>query len=132
MAQRMASKPTRKSGNSTSGNTAAAADFDDDALGRVSGLPEGDFIKRHIGALQALKTKARTIAGEIGAAVKAAEADKNVHRGAAAWALKLANMDDETRDEFLRHFDSYRLQLGFGRQSDLFNDPAPAPGGPGV
>jgi hypothetical protein len=109
------------------GKAAAAGDeFEgDEDIGKVAELPDGDFIKSHIRSLQALKTKARSIAGEIGAAVKAAESDKNVHRGAAAFALKLANMDEETRDEFLRHFDSYRLQLGFGRQDDLFNDPSP-------
>ena len=56
--------------------------------------------------------------------VKSAENDHNVHRGAAALALKLYRMDSDKRDEMLRHFDSYRLQLGFGRQDDLFNDPA--------
>lgn len=89
-------------------------------------LPDGEFIKQHIASLSALRAEVSTITGKIGAEVKAAENDHNVHRGAAALALKLWRMDAEKRDEMLRHFDSYRLQLGFGRQDDLFNDPTPA------
>lgn len=105
----------------------AAAPKDDDENEVTTGsLPSGDFVKKHLKSVSKLKSDARSIAGQIGAEVKNAEADENVHRGAFAWALKLAGMDEEKRAEHLRHFDSYRLQLGFGRQDDLFNDPSPA------
>ncbi len=96
-----------------------AADVDEFDLGA---LPSGDDIKAHIASLSVLNAKSAEIRGKIGAEVKAAENDKNIHRGAASLSLKLARMDGEKRDEFLRHFDSYRLQLGMGRQDDLFND----------
>jgi hypothetical protein len=123
MAKRMnATKPAAKRGKA-----AAAADdsHDDDEFGKLDALPTGDDIKAHIKSLSALKAKVATITGEIGAEVKYAESEKNIHRGAAAFVLKLSRMDEEKRDEFLRHFDSYRLQMGMGRQADLFNDDAP-------
>lgn len=120
MAPRMqATKPKK-------GKAAAAGDdeqeFDPDAL------PTGEDIKAHIKSLSGLKAKVSEITGQIGAEVKRAESDLNIHRGAAALTLKLHRMDEEKRDEFLRHFDSYRLQLGMGRQSELFNDDAPVHG----
>lgn len=122
MAPRMnTTKPAAK----RKGKAAAAHDdFEDDALD-ADALPTGDDIKAHIKSLSGLKAKIATLTGEIGAEVKRAESDKNIHRGAAAFVLKLSRMDEETRDEFLRHLDSYRLQMGYGRQADLFNDGAP-------
>jgi len=126
MAPRMnATKPktTKKGGKAA----AAGDDFEDDALD-ADALPTGEDIKAHIKSLSGLKAKVSEITGQIGAEVKRAENDKNIHRGAAAFVLKLSRMDEEKRDEFLRHFDSYRLQMGMGRQSDLFNDDAPEQG----
>lgn len=124
MAPRMTTKPKAQRGK---GKAAAAHDDADDDIGVIDALPSGDDIKAHIRSLSGLKAKVSEITGQIGAEVKRAENDLNIHRGAAAFVLKLSRMDEEKRDEFLRHFDSYRLQMGFGRQDDLFNDPQASP-----
>ncbi|HRE44068.1 MAG TPA: hypothetical protein PKY87_08865 [Terricaulis sp.] len=121
MAPRMTSKPKNQRG----GKSAAANDDTHDDDLDADALPTGDAIKAHLKSLSGLKAKVSEITGQIGAEVKRAESDLNIHRGAAAFVLKLHRMDEEKRDEFLRHFDSYRLQMGFGRQDDLFNDPTP-------
>lgn len=125
MAPRMqATKPSTQRGKKPTGKAAAAGDVDrDDDETDLDALPTGDDIKAHIKSLSGLKAKVAEITGQIGAEVKRAEEAKNIHRGAAGFVLKLSRMDEEKRDEFLRHFDSYRLQMGFGRQDSLFNDP---------
>ncbi len=123
MAPRMqATKPKGQRG----GKNAAANDDTHEEDGDLDALPTGDDIKAHIKSLSGLKAKVSEITGQIGAEVKRAESDLNIHRGAASLILKLHRMDEEKRDEYLRHFDSYRLQMGMGRQSDLFNDDAPS------
>lgn len=123
MAKRMNGVSKPKAGKAA----AAGDDFEDDGPD-AGALPTGEDIKAHIASLSGLKSKVSEITGQIGAEVKRAESELNIHRGAAAFVLKLNRMDEEKRDEFLRHFDSYRLQLGLGRQADLFNDDAPEQG----
>lgn len=107
-------------------NARTTADVADDVEEFGGTLPSGDAIKKHVQSINALTAKSAEVRGQIGAAVKAGESDHNIHRGAASLCMKLVRMDESKRDEFLRHFDSYRLQLGMGRQTDLFNDESPA------
>ena len=121
MAKRMS--PAKSGGR---GNARAAAEVAEDVTEYGGTLPTGDAVKKHVAAINTLNSKSAEIRGLIGAAVKAGESDHNIHRGAASFMMKLARMDASKRDEFLRHFDSYRLQLGYGRQADMFNDTSPA------
>lgn len=81
----------------------------------------------HVDNVGALKSKGAAIRGQIGAAVKNAEEDYGVHRGAASLCIKLKNMNDEARGSFLKAFDDMRTALGWANQTDLFtgaNSPA--------
>lgn len=77
-------------------------------------------LKREIAAEKAKMDEAR---GVIGAAYKNASNDKNAHKKAFKDILKISNMDDETRDAYLSHFDHYREQMGIdeGRTGNLFD-----------
>jgi len=74
-----------------------------------------------------LMSDSASIRGQIGSEIKNAEADHNVHRGALREVLKMAKMDPEKRADYIRHRDSYALQLGLGVSTDLFQeDESPA------
>ncbi len=112
-------KPPRKN--------AEADDFDDgeeDGAG-VSEMPSGDVVKTLALSCAELDQKMAKLRGEKGAAIKNAEADHNVHRGALREALKQYKMEPQAREEYQRHVESYVLQLGIARQANLF-DEAPA------
>ncbi len=96
---------------------------DDDNIGDEADGVEFDpqaFLK-HVSNVGALKSKAASIRGEIGAAVKNAEEDHGIHRGAAALMIKLHNMNEEARNNFFKAFDDMRTALGYATQTDLFN-----------
>lgn len=122
MAKRMAKKPAGKS--------AAARDdsYDDDDIGGADGGVAFDAEKflAHVDNVGALKSKGAAIRGQIGAAVKAAEEDYGIHRGASALWIKLKNMNDEQRIAFLKAFDDMRTALGFATQTELFAPGSPA------
>lgn len=81
----------------------------------------------HVDNVSALKSKGAEIRGKIGAAVKNAEEDYGIHRGAAALWIKLKNMNEEARTSFLKAFDDMRTALGYASQGELFNgDNTPA------
>lgn len=63
------------------------------------------------------KTKIQSISGEIGARVKAAVDDGNMHRGAYALMVRLYRMDEERRNDFIR---SIQLYLDICREEGLF------------
>lgn len=65
------------------------------------------------------KTKMQSIAGEIGARVKAAVENGNMHRGAYALMVRLYRMDEERRNDFIR---SVQLYLDICREEGLFGD----------
>lgn len=122
MAKRMAKKPAGKS--------AAARDdsYDDDDVAGADGGATFDAEKflAHVDNVRGLKSKAASIRGDIGAAVKNAEEDYGIHRGASALWIKLEGMADEQRDAFLKAFDDMRIALGRAHQTDLFAGGSPA------
>lgn len=65
------------------------------------------------------KTKMQSIAGEIGARVKAAVENGNMHRGAYALMVRLYRMDEERRNDFIR---SIQLYLDICAEEGLFGD----------
>jgi len=102
-------------------------DDDDDIGGEADGVgfnPQA-FVK-HVGNVGALKSKAASIRDEISSAVKNAEEDHGIHRGASALWIKLHNMNEEARNAYLKAFDDMRTALGYATQSDLFEKPAEA------
>lgn len=105
------------------GKAAAVVD-DDDGIDETS-LPSGDIIKALADTCREIDTKMATLRGQKGSEIKEAESAHNVHRGAMRDVLKLYKMAPEARDEYLRHRESYELQLGLGRQANLF-DGSPA------
>lgn len=121
-------KPASQRGRG--GKSAAANDevFSEDEGGGGDG-PEFDAEKflAHVDNVGSLKSKGAAIRGQIGAAVKAAEEDYGIHRGAASLWIKLKNMNDDARTAFLSSFDNMRTALGYATQTDLFdgkNSPA--------
>lgn len=113
MANRVAKKPAVK------GKAAAAADDLDDTHESVSAFDDEKFVE-HVKSIRALKTKAASIRGEIGAAVKNAEEDYGIHRGAAAMWIKIDAMEEEARNAFLKAWDDMRTALGYAHQGELF------------
>lgn len=59
---------------------------------------------------------------EKSAALKAADNDKNIHKGAFKIISNVLNMSADKQDSFLTHFDHYRAVFGLdeGRTGDLF------------
>jgi hypothetical protein len=107
----------------TKGKAAAAADDSEHAEEVVSDFDDEKFVA-HVKNIRSLKTKAASIRGEIGAAVKAGEEDYGIHRGAASLWIKLDGMEEEARIAFLKAFDDMRTALGYAHQGELFNSDA--------
>lgn len=80
----------------------------------------------HVESVRELKHKSAEIRGKIGAAVKNAEEDYGIHRGASSLWIKLDGMTPEARDSFLKAFDDMRTALGYATQTELFKTPAEA------
>ncbi len=99
-------------------------DDDDELEGEPAEFDPEQF-KKHVANIGALKSKGAAIRGEIGAAVKNAEEDYGIHRGAASTIIKLHNMNEEARTAWFKAFDDMRTALGYATQADLF-DPSPA------
>ena len=81
------------------------------------------------------KLRMQSIAGELGQEVKDAVETKNLHAGALKLVAKLARMDSEKRDDFLR---AYHLYWKYAMEAKLFEfhvsdlvDEAEAADGPG-
>lgn len=72
-----------------------------------------------------LTQKAAKLRGEMGAAIKAASDDDNVHKGAFRQAMKERQMEPDERANFQRHLAKYRKDLNIELQGDLLKD-APA------
>lgn len=62
------------------------------------------------------------IRGTMGATVKNAVNDHNVHKGVLALTRRLRRMDAQKRAEFLFHFDRYRIHMGWDAQADMFRE----------
>jgi len=101
---------------------------DDDNIGdEADGVAfNAEKFVEHVKDMAALKAKSAEVRGKIGAAVKNAEEDHGIHRGASALWIKLDRMEDEARDAFLKAFDDMRTALGYATQSDLFDATTPA------
>lgn len=98
------------------------SDDDDDAGVQF----DPDKFVTHVKNVRELKSKGAEIRGKIGAAVKNAEEDYGIHRGAASLWIKLDGMTEEARDAFLKAFDDMRTALGYATQTELFDKPAEA------
>lgn len=108
-------------------NDAGAADERD-----PSKMPTKAAVKDLEKNIGALNQRASKIRGEIGAAIKAAEADENVHRGAFKAAMKERAMEPDERANYQRHLAKYRRDMGIELQGDLLKDaPKATGGGPG-
>lgn len=110
------------------GGAARTIEHEDDDIGDEAESAEFDpqaFVK-HVANVGALKSKAASIRGDIGAAVKNAEEDYGIHRGASALWIKLHNMNEEARTAYLKAFDDMRTALGHATQTDLFDAKTPA------
>ena len=116
-----ATKP--KSQRATSARAAAPERDDDDEIGdEADGVAfDADKFREHVKDMAALKAKSAEVRGKIGAAVKNAEEDHGIHRGASALWIKLDRMEEEARDAFLKAFDDMRTALGYATQTDLFS-----------
>lgn len=121
-----ATKPRNQKAPSSRG--AAPERDDDDNIGDEADGVQFDAEKfvSHVKEMAALKAKSAEVRGKIGAAVKNAEEDHGIHRGASALWIKLDRMEDEARDAFLKAFDDMRTALGYATQSDLFSGSTPA------
>lgn len=120
-------RATKKSPRTSSRGAAPAPEADEIEDNGAEFDPE-KFLA-HVDNVGALKSKGAAIRGQIGAAVKAAEEDYGIHRGAASLWIKLKNMNEEARTSFLKAFDDMRTALGYANQDDLFsgkNSPAEA------
>lgn len=89
------------------------------------GLPDPVKLKKHLAEMDTLKGRLSEIQGKMGAAVKTAEDDLNIHRKAAKLVVQLGKMDATKRAEYLTHFDFYRKEMGLDNQSALDLKPAP-------
>lgn len=127
MARKLNDKPKSELKKPSTRANKSAPDADDGG-GEESGAEfDADKFLEHVDNVGSLKSKGAAIRGQIGAAVKAAEEDYGIHRGAASLWIKLKNMNDEARVAFLKAFDDMRTALGYATQEDLFsgkNSPA--------
>lgn len=107
--------------------TDAAAVNDDEVQTFGGDLPKAATVKSISKELSKLGSDMASLRGQMGSAIKDAEKDHNVHRGALREALKQLKMDPEKRADYQRHVGHYVLALGIARQDDLFEaDKAPA------
>jgi hypothetical protein len=71
-------------------------------------MPTAAQLKKVESEYNSSKLQADEARGDMGALLKNAQNDHNVHRKAFKLALQCKNMDDTKRAEFLAHFDHYR------------------------
>jgi hypothetical protein len=122
MAKRMASKPKKQQGDGADPHGPDGDGFEENGVEF-----NAEKFLEHVDNVRALKHKGAEIRGKIGAAVKNAEEDYGIHRGAASLWIKLKGMEDEARVAFLKAFDDMRTALGYASQGELFdgaNSPA--------
>lgn len=111
--------PTKSELKKPAESKAAAAVDDSEHIEAESDFDDEKFVA-HVKNIRTLKTKAASIRGEIGAAVKSAEEDYGIHRGASSLWIKLDGMEEEARNAFLKAFDDMRTALGYAHQGELF------------
>lgn len=117
----MAKRMSREAEKIGVGRAPPEAPTSDNAGAPDGALPRDHDIKTHSVALNALQAKSAEIRGQIGARVKQAEDDFNIHRAAMKLASRLERSDPTKRAEFLRHFDHYRGALNLDAQAELFD-----------
>lgn len=88
-------------------------------------MPSAAVLEKHAKGYGLLKSDADAIRGDMGALLKNAQNDDNVHRKAFKLALQIRRMDDSESSAFLAHFDHYREQMKLDRAT-LPLDEAPA------
>lgn len=115
-------KPAAKNGKARAAADDDAVEADGEEKPAVEFDPEK--FREHVDNVLNLKSKGAEIRGKIGAAVKNAEDDYGIHRGAAALCIKLKGMTEENRAAFLKSFDDMRTALGWAHQADLFETDA--------
>ncbi len=99
-----------------------ARDIDDeDAEERE--LPTQERLAAILAELSKRNAEMAETRGHIGAAIKSAEDDHNVHRAAIKLVAKLQKMDETKRAEWFRHFDHYTevLDIRSQQQYTLFD-----------
>jgi len=87
-------------------------------------LPDREVLMNLSREVSGQNSEMAKIRGELGSTYKEAEKDRNIHKAAFKLCVKLKNMDDTKRDEFLTHLDHYRDKMGIdeGRTQNMFGD----------
>ena len=98
------------------------ADAADEVETFTGEVPKASVVKAVAEKYGTLKAQMDTKRGEIGALIKAAEEEKNIHRGAFRKACAYAKMDQAKFEDEWRHLTSYLLAMGKIPQGDLFKD----------
>lgn len=96
------------------------------ADGNKTKLPSREELYNLLKSYTALTADMDETRGELGALLKNADNQKNIHRGAFKLAAKIKRMTSEKAEAFLTHFDHYRAQFGLddGRTAPLPFDAA--------
>ena len=82
-------------------------------------MPTAAQLKKTRDEYNKAKGKADEARGDMGATLKNAQNDHNIHRKAFKLAMQVLNMDDTKKAEFLAHFDHYREQMGLDKVQTL-------------
>lgn len=91
------------------------------ASGKHTGV-HPEVLKSLASQCAAMKADMDESRGELGAKIKDAEETHGIHRGAFKLALKLRNMEDAPRADFLRALNDYIDKMGLRAQADLFEE----------
>jgi hypothetical protein len=78
--------------------------------------------KKLVKNIEAAKGRTDDARGELGNLYKHGEDTLGINRGALKLTVKVKNMDETKREDFLRCFEEYLGLLDIGRQDDLFDE----------
>lgn len=101
--------------------TVMARKLKDDKSDKYTGV-HAEVLKSLASSIGAMKADMDEARGEMGSAIKNAEEAHGVHRQAFKLALRLRNMEDAPRADFLRSLNDYIAKLGLDAQADLFDE----------
>lgn len=88
----------------------------------VGKLPTKQAVTTLANTVATLQQKTAKLRGEMGAAIKAASDDDNVHKAAFRAAMKERQMEPDERANYQRHLAKYRRDMGIELQGDLLKD----------
>lgn len=96
----------------------------DDVAAEDKALPTIEQLNGVLAFLSERKATISELSGQIGAEIKDAEENKNVHRKVIKLIAQLKKMDDTKRIEWFRHFDHYSDECALRDQvqADMFDD----------